>query len=110
MDAGRANRLRGLAESWEGTLAKSGENGRESLIFLVSFLGGNKKPTISLLIELGERGGGQAAICAQLDEALLTDEEMLRYDERYAEMVDPDHPGLSSPVIESAAKKVKVAE
>lgn len=54
--------------------------------------------------------GWQAAITAQLDEALLTDEELVKYDENYASMEDPVHPSLASPGEESAPKKVKVAD
>ncbi|KAK9791398.1 hypothetical protein WJX73_003423 [Symbiochloris irregularis] len=37
-------------------------------------------------------GMNESAICAQLDEALLTDEEMAQYDDRFKSVPDPQHP------------------
>lgn len=35
----------------------------------------------------------QAKICAQLDAALLTDEEMKAYNDKWASLPDPEHAG-----------------
>ena len=38
-------------------------------------------------------GMDEAKICAQLDGALLTDDECARYQDKWGALPDPDHPG-----------------
>jgi hypothetical protein len=40
----------------------------------------------------------------QLDSALLTDEEMVKYNDKWSAVPDPEHPGINS-----ANKKAKTA-